>query len=210
MAPTAAFLLHIEPNGTFPYDPPAIQWPVPGQLRLSNVVSIHGRQRGFGVFELDIQRCTRRCAKTEREFQPREVFHSVLVAEGAAVVRYDYSQEAWDQPPENALGWWKSQMPEPNAKKVNWAPNDVMLHYFEQLAEVSDKADIRYVLALLMVRRRIFKLEETDVNDEGSEVMLLYCPKNETDYKVSVFEPSPERAAEIQVELSKLLYADAS
>ena len=63
------------------------------------------------------------------------MFYSVLVAEGAAVNRYDYSKEAWDEPPENAVGWWKSQMPEPNANKINWAPNDVMVHYFEQLGE---------------------------------------------------------------------------
>ena len=107
------------------------------------------------MVDFEVQRCTRHCAKTEREFRPGETFVSVLMAEGAEVVRYDYSLEAWDQPPENAVGWWKSVMPEPNAKKVNWAPNDVMLHYFETLESDASKADVRYVLALLMVRRRI-------------------------------------------------------
>ncbi len=162
------------------------------------------------MFEFDIQRCTRRCAKTEREFRPGETFYSVLVAEGAEVVRYDYSQEAWDEPPENTVGWWKSQMPEPNAKKVNWAPNDVMLHYFVELENDPTKADVRYVLALLMVRRRIVRLEETETDEAGNEQLVLYCPKNETDYRVAVLDPSPERAAEIQDELSKLLYADAA
>lgn len=162
------------------------------------------------MFEFDVQRCTRHCAKTEREFRPGEIFHSVLVSEGASIVRYDYSQEAWDQPPDDVVGWWKSQMPEPNAKKVHWAPNDVMLHYFEQLDSDPSKADVRYVLALLMVRRRIVRLEDSETDEAGNEQLLLYCPKNETDYKVDVFNPTPERAAEIQDELSKLLFADAT
>ena len=169
-----------------------------------------GMQQGSGMFELDVQRCTRRCAKTDREFRPGEIFYSVLVSEGAAVVRYDYSQEAWGEPPEHAVGWWKSQMPEPNAKKINWAPNDVMLHYFEQLEDDPAKADVRYLLALLMVRRRIVRMEETETDEAGNEQLVLYCPKNETEYKVAALDPSPERAAEIQDELSKLLYADAA
>lgn len=162
------------------------------------------------MFEFDIQRSTKRCAKTEREFRPGETYYSVLVSEGAEIVRYDYSQEAWSEPPENTVGWWKSLMPEPNSKKVNWAPNDVMLHYFEQLENDPTKADVRYVLALLMVRRRIVRLEDTETDEEGHEQLVLYCPKNEADYKIPVLDPAPERAAEIQDELSKLLYADAA
>jgi hypothetical protein len=141
---------------------------------------------------------------------PGETFYSVLVAEGAEVVRYDYSEEAWDKPPENAIGWWKSQMAEPNAKKVNWAPNDVMLHYFQQLEAQEDKADVRFVLTLLMIRRRVLRLEEAETEPKGREEMLVFCPRNETEYRVPVVTPSRERAQEIQEELVQLLFADAA
>lgn len=162
------------------------------------------------MVDFEVQRCTRHCAKTEREFRPGETFVSVLIEEGKDVVRYDYALDAWEGPPENVVGWWKAQMPEPNAKKVNWAPNDVMLHYFESLEADATKADVRYVLALLMVRRRILRLEETETADDGSEVLVLYCAKKEAEYKVTVLDPTGERVAEIQDELSKLLYSDAA
>ena len=56
--------------------------------------------------DYEIQRCTRRCAATEREFAPGEEFFSVLVAEGAELRRLDYCAEAWEGPPENATGNW--------------------------------------------------------------------------------------------------------
>src|SRR5207249_11242458 len=104
------------------------------------------------MIDYDIQRCSRRCAATERELKDGETCFSVLVPEGAAVVRRDYSAEAWQGPPENAIGWWKTTIVDPQAGRPHWAPNDVMLNYFERLLDDPAGQDARYVLALLLVR----------------------------------------------------------
>lgn len=160
------------------------------------------------MLDFEIQRCTRKCFATERDLRPGEAFHSVLVQQGAEVVRRDYSEEAWTGPPEGALGSWKSHMPGAGNKKLHWAPNDVMLHYFEQLAETPEKADVRYVLALLMIRRRVVRQEAVETDEQGREVVVLFCPKNEQEYRAVVVMPPAERVQEIQNELAQLLYAD--
>ena len=162
------------------------------------------------MLDFEVQRCTRRCATTDRELQPGETFYSVLQVEGAAVVRSDYCDEAWQGPPDEVLGWWRSQMPSPSAKKLHWAPNDVMLHYFEQLENQPQKQDVRYVLALLMIRRRVVRLEDTEDLGDDRELMVIFCPRNENEYKVSVVPPTEERINEIQKELAELLFADAA
>ncbi|MBC8871123.1 MAG: hypothetical protein H8E44_16985 [Planctomycetes bacterium] len=161
------------------------------------------------MLDFEIQRCTRRCAKTDRDFQPGEAFYSVLRAEGSEVVRYDYCEQAWEGPPDDAIGSWKSQMAEPNAKKVNWAPNDVMLHYFQELEGQAGREDVRYILALLMIRRRILRLEETENDETGRELLIVFCGRNETEYRVPVVPPDEPRSQEIQEELAQLLFADA-
>ena len=133
----------------------------------------------------------------------------MLVAEGAQLVRYDYSAEAWEGPPDRAIGWWKSQMPDPAAKRMHWAPNDVMLEFFEQLESRPESQDTRYVLALLLVRRRVLRLEEPEQDDQGREVLVAYCPRRETTYRVVAVPPAPSRIDEIQEELAKLLFARA-
>jgi hypothetical protein len=162
------------------------------------------------MLDFDVQRCTRHCAETGREFVPGETYHSALIAEGGEVVRRDYCEAAWNGPPEGALGWWKSQMPEPNAHRVHWAPNDVMLHYFEQLDGVLDKQDTRYILALLMVRRRVLRLEGSEYDLQGREVLVVYCPRNEMEYRVNVVAPDDRRVTEVQEELAQLLQTDGS
>jgi len=154
--------------------------------------------------DFEVQRCTRRCAASERDLQAGETFYSVLVAQDADVTRLDYSVSAWEGAPENALGWWKSQMPCADARKLNWAPNDVMLHYFEQLEGQEEKADVRYVLTLLMIRRRILRLEDTEYDEQG-ECMVVYCPRKESEFRVTVVAPEEARIVQIQDELSQLL-----
>jgi hypothetical protein len=161
------------------------------------------------MLDFDVQRPARRCSKTDKEFKAGETFYSVLVSEGAELVRYDYAQDAWNGPPEEAIGWWISQVPSPTASKVHWAPNDVILHYFRQLLDQSENRDTLYVLALLMIRRRIVRQVDTETDEDG-ETIVLHCQKDENDYRVPVCVPTESRAAEIQDELARLLVAKAS
>ena len=162
------------------------------------------------TLEFEVEKCTRRCAATDRELRPGESFYSVLVPDGGKMRRVDYSSEAWQGPPENAIGSWRAQMPDPNARKVDWAPSDVILQYFRNLIDRPDAQDTRYVLSLLMVRRRLLRLEETVVNEEGREVLVLFCPKDEEEYRVAVADPAADRLDAIQRELVELLFASTS
>jgi hypothetical protein len=157
--------------------------------------------------DYEVQRCTRVCAATGRHLQPNDVFYSVLTAEGPNVLRHDYSAEAWQGPPEGALGWWKSTMPTRDAHRMHWAPNDVMLHLLEELESQPEAADLRYMLALLLVRRRVLRLEESELDELGRECLLAYCPRKEATLRVLVATPTAERAEAIQQELGKLLLA---
>jgi len=157
------------------------------------------------MMDYEVQRCTKHCAATERQLLPGEEFFSVLMAEGAELKRYDYAAEAWQGPPAEAIGWWKSQVPDPKLRRKQWAPNDVMLEFFDQLADQPERQDMRYVLALLLVRRRVMRLEESQPDEQGQELIVLYCPRRDETYQIPVTPPSAERVEEIQAELAGLL-----
>lgn len=154
--------------------------------------------------DYEVQRSTRHCSATGREFAPGETYYSVLVAEGAELKRCDYAADAWPGPPAEAVGWWKSQVLGRAAARKHWAPNDVMLQFWDELAEQPDKQDMRYVLTLLLIRRRVFRLEEETI-DAGREFLVVYCPRRETTYQVLAVTPEPPRIDQIQEELATLL-----
>ena len=67
--------------------------------------------------DYEVQNFTRRCTATGREFAPGEWYYSVLMAEGADLKRYDYSIDAWQGPPAEAIGYWKSQVPDKTTRR---------------------------------------------------------------------------------------------
>ncbi len=72
--------------------------------------------------EYEIERSAKCCAVTGREFAPGEEFYSALIAAGAELKRCDYSIQAWPGPPAGTVGWWKSQMPDQNARRGALGP----------------------------------------------------------------------------------------
>jgi hypothetical protein len=160
--------------------------------------------------DYDLDRCSRLCAVSGRELSPGEEFFSALVMRDGQAARVDYAPEAWAGPPEGALGWWKSRLPLPEEKpKKTWAPAELMLDLFDRLGEMSDRADARFVLALLLVRRRVLRIEESE-HVGAQERLLLSCPRRHAEYEVIAEAPDEERAREIQVELESLLQTEAS
>lgn len=158
--------------------------------------------------DYEVHRCTRRCSVTGRELAEGESFYSALVSDGGQVRRLDYCQQAWPGPPENSLGWWKSQIPKKEAQRAKLAPNDVLWRYFVEIEGQPGLGDVLYVLALLLVRRRVLKLESTEDAASG-ETLVLYSPREETTHRVAACSPSDQRVAEIQLQLQKLLFAGA-
>jgi hypothetical protein len=171
------------------------------------------------LLDFEVQRCTRRCAATDRALDPGDVCYSVLEIDGADVVRKDFCADGWSGASEAAFGWWKSRIPEPTAKKIKLAPNDVLLELFDQLAERPDQQDLRYVLMLLLVRRRVLRIDVAhgelktmsgaNVCGNEPETMIVFCPKRDASFEVIVSMPSGDRIDEIQQQLSELLIADA-
>lgn len=160
------------------------------------------------MIDFEIQRFSRRCSVTGRAFEAGDWFYSALVAQGADIVRSDFAPEAWSGPPDRSIGWWKSRVPDPRqTPRMKWAPHEVMLQYFQQLGGDEQQADLRYVLALLMVRRRILKLVGNQTDADRHECMILFSPQTDEEFEVRVAAPDPARAEQIQHRLAELLVA---
>ena len=161
------------------------------------------------AIDFEVQKFTRRCAGSDRDLAPGETFYSVLVPNGPEVKRLDYSESAWEGAPDDAIGHWKSEVPGSSANRMQLAPNDVLLHYFESMHDTPDHQVLVYVLSLLMIRRRIFKMETSEQDEQGREVLLVFCPRNEKEYRVVVTTPDTEEIERVQQQLAELLFAKA-
>lgn len=146
------------------------------------------------------------CCVTHRKFQPGEEYVVVLFESGGSYARKDYSLEAWkEHAPEKYLAMWKTRAPsqtEPRKSRV--AVNDVLLAMFDRLRECGEAPDKLYVLSLLLVRRRIMRLEE-QFNENAAQYLRLYSQLRDEYYQIPAVYPTPKRQKEIQAELTDVL-----
>ena len=160
------------------------------------------------MIEFDIKRSQRRCCVTDESFQPGDTYYSALVEQSDEFVRQDFCADAWKGPPENCVGWWKCQIPASHPNRVYWAPNDVLIAYFQQLIDRPDKADTLYVMALLLIRKRLLRIESIETDNDGNEIMQLSSAKLGK-IRIPQRSPTERQVSEIQNELCEQLFVDA-
>jgi hypothetical protein len=124
----------------------------------------------------EIARPTGVCAATGKPIQPGDTFVAVLAERGddEGLLRLDYSAQAWDsgsrpEEPLRVFGHWRSIMLAPDASKRPFIDDESMMDLLEQLegADEPSRLSFRYVLALMLIRKRLYKFEGTV--QEGGE-----------------------------------------
>ena len=156
---------------------------------------------------------SRFCYATGRAFAPGETVYSTVCEEDGEIVRRDYCADAWRSTnrAENAIAWWtttvSSSGKEPNAQGT---PNDALVKLFDFLADKPDQADLRYALALLLVRRRALRFEFDEpardaVGEERRDTIYVYSPRDDSGCVVPVVRMDSKQIADVQARLVALL-----
>src|SRR5260370_28908359 len=124
--------------------------------------------------EYQIQPNTRRCALTGRELQPGDKFYSVLLEEGGNFLRQDYSSEAWQGPPQGSFCFWAGRIPVGEENQRAPIDDELLLDCLQRLEGETEPARVnfRYVVALLLMRRKRLKFEEART-DGDQEILAL-------------------------------------
>lgn len=155
--------------------------------------------------DYEIRGFTRKCAATGEVIPAGATFYTVVRPGAPEYLREDYSLSAWKGPPEDAIAWWKSIATESGVRKPR-VPSEIIIEYFEQLEQDAARDEERFVLALLMIRRRILRLEEETKDEQGRAIMQVFCHRNEKAYQVRVAMPRTKaREKEIESRIVALL-----
>jgi hypothetical protein len=149
---------------------------------------------------------TRRCTATGRELKAGEKFYSVLRDDGGKFVRTDYAADAWTGPPQGAYSYWSGRVAADGAAKRPAVDDELLLECLGRLAETADPAKVRfrYVVALLLMRRRRLKFEDAR-KDAGGETLVLKCARTGSRFEVVDPGLSESEAAAVQDEVFQVL-----
>lgn len=157
----------------------------------------------------EVSKSQRVCAITGKVLEVGDNFFSGLKEEEDSFVRLDYSQEAWEEleQKDEFFSFWRSKIlaPDENKKKKLIIDVEAFYTFFCNLAgdEKHNRMLFRYLIALILVRKRVLKLEEIEKSPEGEALILLDIRKKE-EVRVPVLDATEEELEAAQLELNEI------
>ncbi len=160
--------------------------------------------------EWSIQSRGNRCAVTEREFADGEFFYTLLYDEKLGFRREDLSESAFKERPADApqpFSFWRTkyQAPPPAAPEAlgKQTAEDLLRRYMEDQSPQNAKA--RYILALMLERKRQLKEVETKRSDDGSLMRIYEHSKTGEVFLIPDPQLRLDQVAEVQAEIAGML-----
>ena len=155
--------------------------------------------------DYQIQANTRRCAATGRELRPGDRFFSVLLDHDGKLERRDFSAEAWSGPPTGTFSFWSGKISADDHRRPP-IDDEMLVECFQRLEGDPDpgRVSFRYVVALLLMRRRRFRVEEAR-EENGQEILSLRCSRTRELYEVVNPRLAEAELAAVQEEVFKVL-----
>ncbi len=160
--------------------------------------------------EYKVSRCSRKCHKLGRPLREGERYYSVVLESGQEYERRDYAAEAWEGPPEGAIGVWKNRMPTADERKLVLAPSEVLIDLLRQMADVPEKAKTRYLLGLMLLRRKIVQRAVAEPDQAASQALRVKVPADGSIIEIPTCDIGRSESDRLLEELNELLYCDAA
>ena len=179
------------------------------------------------LLQTDIPKSSgRKCTLTGAPIKEGEVFYSALKEEGEDFIRFDYSQDAWTLVMDKFIffSWWKTKKaPRVEDKNRFRFDAEALYTFFTQLSknrgilsalsseiesiktieesESTRRAILKHVAALLLIRKRILRLDTILRDEKGREILVVYDKREKIAYEIPAPHASPEELSVAEEDL---------
>jgi len=158
------------------------------------------------VVDWQVAKSDRVCAATGRALEEGEVYFSALREEGESFLRADYAVDVWPAVDKTAFfSFWRTRVPAATEKKRLIIDTEAFYAFFSSLEDPSERHRqvFRYLVALILTRKRVLRLDSIDKTPEG-DVLVLFDRRAEKEARVFCPEVSEEQLAEAQENLNQI------
>ena len=159
--------------------------------------------------EWEINKPLGQCYGTGRKIEYDEEYFGALVETEEGFERRDFSAEFWNQEKPNVFCYWKSKLPHPDQKKQVFVDDDMLMAFFERLQEETEqqKINFRFVLALVLMRKRRLKYDST-LQEGEKEIWRLRIVGDKEIVEVTNPHIDEEQIEQLSSQIGQILQTD--
>jgi hypothetical protein len=159
--------------------------------------------------EWEINKPLGQCYGTERKIEYGEEYFAALVETEEGLQRRDFCADYWESQKPDVFCYWKTRLPEPGQKKQLFVDDQMLMAFFERLEKETEqeKVNFRFVLALILMRKRILKYDETK-NTGDQEIWCLRIVGEKQIVEVINPHLDEEQIEQLSSQIGDILQAD--
>ena len=152
------------------------------------------------------------CYGTGRKIEYGEEYFGALIETEEGLQRRDFGADYWESHKPDTFCHWKSRLPDPGQKKQLFIDDQMLMAFFERLENETEqeKINFRFVLGLILMRKRILKYDATRIED-GKEIWSLrIVGEKSSDRRVDVTNPQldEEQIQQLSSQIGEILQTE--
>jgi len=161
--------------------------------------------------DYNITRSAGTCLACGRDFQPGDEFVATVREGEEELLREDFCPPCWDGRGDDKtgelLGHWRAAVPKPEEKKRRFVDDELIIGFFERLegADEPAKVNFRFVLALVLMRKKLLIYERSAANADGLDVWTMRFKGGSETSEVVDPKMDEQKIAEISGQLGQVL-----
>lgn len=159
--------------------------------------------------EWEIDKPLGQCYGTGRRIGYGEEYFGALVETEEGLQRRDFCTDYWEKEKPDVFCHWRTKLPHPDEKKQRFVDDDVLAAFFERLASETEpeKVNFRFVLALVLMRRRRLKYDSSQI-EGGKEIWRLRITGDKEIVEVVNPHLDDEQIEQLSSQMGQILQAD--
>jgi len=161
------------------------------------------------MVDWEIKKTLGQCFGTGRPLEVEEEYYAALAETAEGFERQDFCTEYWNEHKPQVYCFWKTRMPNPEKKRQIFIDNEMLLAFFDRLAEETDeeKLNFRFVLMLVLMRKKRLKYDSSRIED-GSEIWKVRVTAQDRTEEVVNPQLTEEQIEQLSSQMSQILQSD--
>ena len=157
----------------------------------------------------EIKKPIGQCYVSDDEFAVGDDYFAALVETEEGFERRDFCVGCWKEHKPDVYCFWKTKMPDPEHKKKLFIDDEMLMSFFDRLAEETDqeKVNFRFVLTLVLMRKRKLKYVSDAVKD-GQEIWHMRVAGENRGVTVVNPHLSEDQIEELSSQMGQIMQVD--
>lgn len=151
------------------------------------------------------------CIQCQQPLSPGDQFTAVVRQVNQELQREDYCLDCWSGRQDNdateLLATWRSSIARPKEKRKLFLDDDLLVNFFQRLADDQSEVQVtfRYVLALVLMRKKLLVYDRAERLDDGTEVWKMHFKGGDQTHSVIDPKMDETKIADVSSQLGQIL-----